>query len=224
MTSIELAAFAECSSLTTITLPVSVTAIGDNAFGSCSGLVSAFFQGNAPTSLGLGVFDGAAPNFAIRRNGSASGFANPWNGYPVFDLDAPASRLINLSSRAFVGINANIQIAGFVITGTQPKKVLIRASGPALSPPPYNVPGVLPDPVLTLFHESMVQETNAIWSTAANADEIQATARRVGAFAWAEGSRDSALLVTLAPGLYTAQVSGQSGDTGIALIEIYDAD
>ncbi len=64
---------------------------------------------------------------------------------------------------------------------------------------------------------------NTGWGNAANAADIKATASRVNAFNWADGSKDSALLVTLSPGLYTAQVSGASGDTGVALIEVYDA-
>jgi hypothetical protein len=223
VTSIAPWAFDGCATLTDVVIPASVMAIGDAAFAACSDLVSAYFQGDAPALFGEDVFAGAAPNFAIRRNGAATGFANPWNDYPVFDLDAPASILINLSTRSFVGTGANIQIAGFVISGAQSKQVLIRASGPTLSLD-QNVPGALPDPKLTLFRGSTALESNTIWGAAANAHDIETTAHRVGAFPWAEDSHDSALLVTLTPGPYTALVSSQSGDTGVALIEVYDAD
>jgi hypothetical protein len=131
----------------------------------------------------------------------------------------PASpRLINISSRAVVGTGANVLIAGIVVGGSTAKTVLIRASGPALAG--FGVPGALPDPQLTLSNSSGTAiATNTGW--AGNA-QIAATATSVGAFAWNASSADSALLVTLAPGNYTAQISGASGDTGVALIEVYD--
>jgi hypothetical protein len=131
----------------------------------------------------------------------------------------PASpRLINISSRAVVGTGSNVLIAGIVVGGSTAKTVLIRASGPALAG--FGVPGALPDPQLTLSNSSGTAiATNTGW--AGNA-QIAATATSVGAFAWSPSSADSALLVTLAPGNYTAQISGASGDTGVALIEVYD--
>jgi hypothetical protein len=143
----------------------------------------------------------------------------------VYDGDAPAApvRMINVSTRSFVGTAQAIQIAGFVIGGAQPKNVLIRASGPALVP--FGVAGTLADPALKLFDSSgAVLAQNTRWGTSADASAIQAAAARVGAFAWPSASADSAILVTLAPGAYTAQVSGASGDTGVALVEVYDAD
>jgi hypothetical protein len=143
----------------------------------------------------------------------------------VYDCDAPAAsvRMINISTRSLVGTDQSLQIAGFVVGGTQPKNILIRASGPALVP--FGVSGALPDPTLKLFDSSgsiLVQNTG--WGSSANASAIQAAASRAGAFAWKSGSADSAILVTLPPGAYTAQVSGASGDTGVALVEVYDAD
>lgn len=132
------------------------------------------------------------------------------------------AQLVNISSRSSVLTGSNIQIAGFVINGTQPKKVLIRASGPALAG--KGVSGTLADPTLKLFDHTGTQiQQNTGWSTATNAATIKTTAATVGAFEWVDGSKDSAILVNLSPGLYTAQVSGASGDTGVALIEVYDA-
>jgi hypothetical protein len=144
----------------------------------------------------------------------------------VYDCDAsdPDSELVNISTRSSVGTGANIQIAGFVIEGSQAKTVLIRASGPALAPAPFSVSGVLPDPVLALFSGSTQIATNTGWGTAANAADIMTTAAAAGAFPWTSGSADSAILITLQPGSYTAQVSGASGDSGVALVEVYDAD
>jgi len=143
----------------------------------------------------------------------------------AYDCDAPAApgRAINISTRSTVGTGSSIQIAGFVIGGAQPKTVLIRASGPALAP--FGVGGVLADPALALFNGAgSAVARNTGWGRAANAADIKAAAARVGAFAWPDGSPDSAILISLQPGLYTAEVSGASGDTGVALVEVYDAD
>lgn len=133
------------------------------------------------------------------------------------------SRLINISTRANVGTNANVMISGFVITGDQPKQVLLRAAGPSLGT--FGLTGLLARPVLTLFDgASRPIASNIGWGTALDPAAIAATTTRVGAFPFASGSTDSALLVTLLPGSYTAQVSGQDGTTGLSLVEAYDAE
>jgi hypothetical protein len=132
-------------------------------------------------------------------------------------------RLVNISARLQVGTGGNILIAGFVIGGSTSKTVLIRVSGPALVP--FGVTGTLPDPQLQLFQSnanaaSTLLGTNSGWE---GNFQIAAVAASVGAFAWSDlSSNDSALLITLPPGAYTAQVSGASGDTGVALVEVYE--
>ena len=111
-------------------------------------------------------------------------------------------------------------IAGFVITGNSAKRVLIRAAGPALAQ--FGVRTALARPQLTLFSGSTVVATNAGWSTSADAAGIREAAAGVGAFAFGATSVDSALLVNLAPGAYTAQVAGVGGTTGVALLEVYE--
>ncbi len=141
----------------------------------------------------------------------------------VYDTTPPASytpatpRLINLSARVQVGTGGNILIAGFAIGGSTAKTVLVRASGPALTQ--FSVPGVLPDPKLQIYSGSNVVASNTGWG---GDTQIAATASSVGAFSWSPSGNDSALLITLPPGAYTAQVSGASGDTGVALVEVYD--
>jgi hypothetical protein len=132
-------------------------------------------------------------------------------------------RLTNLSARAEVGTGGNIVFGGFAVgplgtAGQEP--VLVRASGPALVQ--FGVPGTLSDPQLQLFSSAgAVLDTNQGW---AGLPSITATAAAVGAFPWtAAGSHDAALGVSLASGSYTAQVAGESGDTGVALVEVYDA-
>jgi sugar lactone lactonase YvrE len=144
--------------------------------------------------------------------------ATPASGYT---LSKP--RLINISARVQVGTGGNVLIAGFVIGGATAKTVLIRASGPALKP--FGVTGVLPDPSLSLFASTAggsntLVQSNTGWGGNA---QIFGVAASVGAFSWGSAATpDSAILATLAPGAYTAEVSGASGDTGVALVEVYE--
>ncbi|HVU32713.1 MAG TPA: immunoglobulin domain-containing protein [Opitutaceae bacterium] len=132
----------------------------------------------------------------------------------------PAGRLVNLSTRSLVGTNDAVQIAGFVIGGTTPKTVVVRASGPALQSS-FGLTGVLDDPMIEL-HDSA---TGAIVASNDNWDATLApTFASLGAFPWTQDSRDAALQVTLPPGGYTAIVTGHNGSTGVALVEVYEAD
>ncbi|HEY1791370.1 MAG TPA: hypothetical protein VGG34_00515 [Opitutaceae bacterium] len=141
----------------------------------------------------------------------------------VYDA-APASQrgpfspqLANLSTRGFVGTGPGIMEAGFVIAGSTEKTVLVRASGPALAA--FGLKGLLPDPRLSLFSGGTPVGFSQGWG----ADPAIATAAAwAGAFAWTDSATaDSAILVSLPPGAYTAEVSGASGDTGVVLLEIY---
>ncbi|MBL9201089.1 MAG: esterase-like activity of phytase family protein [Opitutaceae bacterium] len=139
----------------------------------------------------------------------------------VYRLTLPG-RINNLSSRAQTGTGAAAQIVGFVVSGPRPKPLLVRGVGPTLTS--YGVTGALADPVLTIFNAAgQGIYSNDNWGDAANAADLRAAAQASGAFALTEGSRDSALLVQLDPGAYTAQVAGVGGTTGISLVEIYEA-
>ena len=148
-------------------------------------------------------------------------------------LLAPATRaqeprLSNISTRALSGTGASVLTAGFVIGPGANKQVLIRAVGPTLSS--FGLTGVLTDPVLTVYNSAnVVVASNDNWATpvgpgAATSAQLSAAFSSVGAFAFGTTttSRDSALLTTLAPGNYTAQVAGAGGNTGIALVEVYE--
>jgi probable HAF family extracellular repeat protein len=142
-----------------------------------------------------------------------------YDATPSGSYTSATPRLINVSARVSVGSGANILIAGFVVGGSSAKTVLIRASGPALAA--FSVTGLLPDPELQLFDSSgKVIASNNGWGAS---QQISGIAGSVGAFSWGTApTSDSALLVTLPPGPYTAQVSSASGDTGIALVEVYE--
>jgi hypothetical protein len=130
------------------------------------------------------------------------------------------AQLINISTRGEVGTGGDILIAGFVVQGSQPATVLVRAIGPALGA--FNVSGFLANPVLTVFNSSDAAiATNTGWGTGPNPSQITSVGASVGAFALSAGSADSALVLTLQPGNYSMQVTGAGGTTGIALAEVY---
>lgn len=132
-----------------------------------------------------------------------------------------AAPLANLSARTRVGPGADVLIAGLVIGGSEPKRLLIRAVGPTLAS--FGVGGVLADPALSVFRQGVAAaiRQNDDWGSTAPA-ELAAAAGRAGAFALPAGSRDAAVLAVLEPGAYTVQVSGVGAATGVALLEIYD--
>ncbi len=138
----------------------------------------------------------------------------------AYDAEAGrATRLVNVSARALAGAGSDTLIAGFVITGNAPVTLLLRGLGPALGA--YGVAGVLPDPRLQLFDAAgTLLAENDDWGGPAALAQAFAQA---GAGTLPAGSRDAALLVTLAPGAYTAQVSSRDGTTGVALVEVYEA-
>jgi hypothetical protein len=138
-------------------------------------------------------------------------------------LPRPASRVMNLSGRALVGAGDDVLIPSFVVGGAAEKTVLVRAIGPSLEE--FAVTGFIPEPTLTLYSGSTPIAHNTRWGTAANAATIAATAEQVGAFSLPADSADSALLVTLAPGAYTAHIGARGGTAGgVSLFELYDAD
>jgi hypothetical protein len=123
-----------------------------------------------------------------------------------------------MGTRAFVGTGEDILIAGFVISGSTSQTILVGASGPALEA--FGLSGTLPDPQLQILDDNKnLVASNLGWG---GSPQIASASATVGAFAWSSpSSDDSAILITLPLGSYTAQVSGQGGDTGLALIEIY---
>lgn len=164
---------------------------------------------------------GANPYTALVTAGSGGPGVALVELYDAEQTSAPA-RLVNLSARGGAGIGDNALIAGFVISGTQPRRVLVRAIGPALAG--FGVQNALADPVLTLYRGDRALVTNDDWEISRSSAVVAATARQVGAFALPAGSLDAALLVTLPPGAYTAVITSADGSTGAALIEVYDAD
>jgi hypothetical protein len=131
-----------------------------------------------------------------------------------------AGRLVNASTRAFVGTGASILIPGLAVGGGGAAGLLIRAAGPALGR--FGVSDALADPVMALYRGNSLIATNDDWGSAANSTQVANAATAAGAFAFDAGSRDAALLTTLPAGTtYTVQVSGKNNATGTVLVEFY---
>ncbi|MEO7166711.1 MAG: hypothetical protein ABI787_03230 [Spartobacteria bacterium] len=137
----------------------------------------------------------------------------------IYDLNAPAgSRLANISTRGTVLTEENVMIGGFILGGSniQPAKIVVRAIGPSLGQSGINTP--LGNPTLELFNSSGTSVGfNDDWQD----DRTQAAELTAMSIAPTIAT-ESAIVTTLPPGPYTAVVAGQSGTTGVGLIEVYD--
>jgi hypothetical protein len=200
---------------------------GNPQISSAAAAVGAF-PWNNPSSLDSALYENLAAGPYTALVSGASGdtgvaLAEVYDAAPAGSRLPTTPRLINISGRSQVGTGGSLLIAGFVVEGSTSKTVLIRASGPALSG--FGVSGALADPLLKLYQNngggpSTLLGTDAGWGGDA---QVAAAAASAGAFSWgAVATADSALLITLPPGAYTAEVSGSSGDTGIALVEVYE--
>ena len=144
----------------------------------------------------------------------------------VYESTTEAPRLSNVSVRANVGPGARAAICGIVVGGTESKRLLVRAVGPTLAQ--YAVTNPLANPELRLIAaDGSVVATNDDWGVPANPSaaaksELVSAAATVGAFPLPDGSLDAAMIVTIAPGAYTAVVTGADDATGTALVEAYE--
>jgi DNA-binding beta-propeller fold protein YncE len=127
------------------------------------------------------------------------------------------TRLANIATRMKVLTGDNVLIGGFIVTGTEPKKVIIRGIGPSLSKPPTNLQGALDDPTLELHDANSTLAFNDNWQD----DPSQATEIN-GSGIPPTDPRESAIVKTLAPGPYTVILRGNGTSTGIGVVEVYD--
>ena len=216
------------------TSPASSLLDANDHWGGTPALAASFAALGAfaltPASLDSALARSLPPgNYTVQITGAGGttgiALAELYDADPT-PLGAPTlvavSRLTNASARALVTADGGILIAGFVINGNVPKTVLVRAIGPALAG--FGVTGVLADPRLDLYRGTTLVQSNDNWgATTGGTGSLANAFSAVGAFALTSTtSRDAALLVTLAPGPYTAQVSGVGTTSGVALIEIYE--
>jgi hypothetical protein len=155
----------------------------------------------------------------------------------VFEADASTeSQLSNISTRGFVQSGDNVMIGGLIIEGSAESTVLIRARGPSMAGAPFFVPGTLADPLLQLFSGQNVIAQNNNWQDAPSCggfacggaaqiagtglDPCQPNPGEAGSPPGC--AQESAILITLPPGGYTAIVSGVAGGTGVGLVEVFE--
>ena len=144
----------------------------------------------------------------------------------VYDLDPGASsNLGNISTRSFVETGEHVMIGGFIVEGSGPKRVIIRAIGPELTP--FGINDALANPRLELHNgNGALIGSNDDWQTtilggvitANQVSDIQSSGHAPTA-----GS-ESAIVANLQPGNYTAIVRGVNNTIGVALVEVYDLD
>lgn len=212
------------------------TKIGENdnwetAFGSATPVTAATFSSVGAFAFSAGSRDAAV--VATFAPGSYSAIVSGVNNatgvalIEVYEVGASTARLTNISARAQVGTGGNILIPGLVVSpGSGTRRLLVRAAGPALGA--LGVGGALTDPTLLVLNGSgVVIATNDNWGTPSSSAAVAAsvlsdTFQNSGAFAFASGSRDAALIADFGPGSYTIQVSGVGATSGVALVEVYD--
>ena len=138
-----------------------------------------------------------------------------------FQAEPPAAQLVNISTRGHLHRTSEdasgqrtVLIGGFIIYGSQPKTVVLRAIGPSLGS--SGVPSALTDPTLVLHSaDGNVLASNDNWQDAQQSElATSGLAPR--------DEREAAIMTTLAPGLYTAVLREKDGSGGTGLVEVYD--
>ena len=191
--------------------------IGDSIRLGAFGLIAGSRDSVLTVSLEPGAYTAT-----VHGNGGLTGVSL----VEVYDADNPAERLPtaevgNIATRGEVGTGADVLIAGFVVSGDVPKRILIRGIGPQLEA--YGVSGTLEDPRIDLTNsDDVLVGSNDNWGDNPDVASVVSAMAEVGAFTLGDGSKDAAMLIWLPPGAYTAKVSGADGGTGVALIEVYD--
>ncbi|MEY2881684.1 MAG: hypothetical protein RLZZ15_4064 [Verrucomicrobiota bacterium] len=207
------------------------TSVGSNDnWGGDPALANVFAGVGAFGFLNAASRDSAAYNAAtvpagytiqVTGVGGATGpvIAELYDATPASAFVATTPRLVNVSVLKTIPAGS-LLTAGFVISGSTAKTVLIRAIGPGLARPPFNVRGAMADPKLDLLSGQTVLASNDNWGGDA---QLTAVGTAVGAFAITDAtSKDAMLLVTLAPGGYTTQATGVGGTGGAAIVEVYE--
>jgi phosphodiesterase/alkaline phosphatase D-like protein len=172
----------------------------------------------------LEFYDSGGPSIACRFLGTKVGegrkMAQFFSGSA---LSAKDNALVNISTMARVTSATDVVVTGFVISGSTNRTILVRGVGPTLAA--FGVADALRNPVLSVFQGDKEVAVNRAWAgaTATATQDLVDAFDRAGAFRFIdESSRDCAMIVTLAPGPYTAQVKSGDGVPGSTLVEVYD--
>ncbi len=188
---------------------------GDAAVAAAAARVGAFALNPASPDAALLATLNTGPYTTLVSGGTGAGvvLTEIYAADPV--VSAADQHFINFSVRAESGPGDAAMIVGFVVNGETPANILIRAIGPGLAP--FGLSPLLADPRVQLFRGTA--EIAANEDLSAGAAEAAA---RVGAFALPPGSRDAAIVFTVAPGAYTIVLRGADATPGIALLEVYE--
>ena len=150
----------------------------------------------------------------VRGKNNSSGVALA----EVYDLNqSAASKLANISTRAFVSTGDDIVIAGFILgNGNGNDRIVVRGLGPSLTA--VGIPNVLADPTLELRDaDGALLTSNNDWQ-----DNLAQAAELTAAGLAPSNNLESAIAATLPPGLYTALLAGLHNGSGVGLVEVYD--
>jgi hypothetical protein len=188
---------------------------------TAAGVKSTFASGlNTPTGLAFdtsgNLFEadqGSGTIFKFTPAGAKSTFASGLSQPSGLAFEPATAQLTNISTRASVQTGSGVTIAGFIITGTDSKQVVVRGLGPTLTQ--FGVSGVLANPTLDLHNSSSSIVTNDDWKDTQQS-AIQATGLAP------PNDLESAILITLQPGNYTAILAGKNNTIGVGLVEVYD--
>ncbi|MEY2562483.1 MAG: hypothetical protein QOH88_676 [Verrucomicrobiota bacterium] len=199
-----------------------IKVVGDLVLGGTLNVNASNFQ---PDGFGAGTYDLIEYSGKLTYQGLDIGQVPAGFTYKIDTTSQPGhilqivtpaparAQLLNIATRLRVQGGDKVLIGGFIITGTAPKKVIIRAIGPSLA---QFFNEVLPNPVLELFKDSTSIATNDDWKE--NEAEVRATGFQPN------DALESAIVRTLQPGNYTAIVRGNGSAAGIGLVEVYDLD
>jgi hypothetical protein len=205
---------------------------------------SATFGGTLDVALVNGFVPGPGDSFTVLTAGPniTGAFSNAANGsrFPTTDgagsfiatysdnhlvlsnfQTKPPDQLLNISTRLRVLTGDNVLIAGFIITGTDPKKVIIRGLGPSLGA--VGVQGALTDTTIELHQGNSTLATNDNWRINDQTGQSQEAAIQATTIP-PTNDLESALVATLNPGAYTAILAGKNQTVGIGVVEVYDLD
>ena len=171
-----------------------------------------------PTFAQLAGLDAAGQRIFYYRY-PTMGCNTAYNSIPIHlentKFPTVGPQALNLSTRGLVSVGDNVLIGGFIITGTNPKSVVLRALGPSLSG--FEVSNVLADPVLSVYNSShTLVASNDNWQSDPNHFIVEANGLAPA------NLLESATVQTLAPGAYTVIVAGHDTTAGIGLVELYD--
>lgn len=158
-----------------------------------------------------GIWASVIGNKIYIPGGSGEQGLAPWEVNQFFIVNSKAT-FANISTRLKVETGPNVLIGGFIVTGSAPKRIILRAIGPSLP-----VSGALANPRLEFYDNAgQLIAANNNWHDAPNQQEL------IDSSIPPLDDLEAAILITVAPGTYTAIVQGENSSTGVALVEVYD--